>query len=320
MPGEARCLQSLGSLHIAEQRHDDAVKLCEAALAAHRASGDQTGIAQCLHSIAWVAIERDQLDEAERHLRECLDLVAESDDFHTVGRFNLSLGALCIRRKRYAEASDHFLTSADLWRECGYQSGLAEVMADLGAIAVVTGDLARAASYLLMSTRLYRTLGVLHRSPELIEAAGGLSIARGDLDSARRWLNTSTAYRVANDIRPWSPWACHLRQWLRAAYPGDVPDQTRCPSMTDAFDEVWQYLGSLPPADAMRSQEPRLSRREQQVLRLIAAGHSDQAIADQLFISRRTASRHVSSILRKLGLESRTAAAVQAIRDGLISV
>jgi DNA-binding NarL/FixJ family response regulator len=55
------------------------------------------------------------------------------------------------------------------------------------------------------------------------------------------------------------------------------------------------------------------------VLALVAAGLSDQAIADRLFIGRRTASRHVSAILRKLGLPSRTAAAVQAVRVGLLA-
>ena len=57
--GEARCLQMLGSIRVLEQRYDDAIRLCEAALAIHRAAGDRVGMAQCLHSIAWVAIERD---------------------------------------------------------------------------------------------------------------------------------------------------------------------------------------------------------------------------------------------------------------------
>jgi DNA-binding NarL/FixJ family response regulator len=45
---------------------------------------------------------------------------------------------------------------------------------------------------------------------------------------------------------------------------------------------------------------------------------TDQEIANALFISRRTASKHVSSVLRKLGQPTRTAAASLALRDGLI--
>jgi DNA-binding NarL/FixJ family response regulator len=60
-----------------------------------------------------------------------------------------------------------------------------------------------------------------------------------------------------------------------------------------------------------------LSSREREVLQLLAEGLSDQQIADQLFLSKRTVSTHVASIRAKLGVDSRTAAAGVAIRSGL---
>jgi DNA-binding NarL/FixJ family response regulator len=60
-----------------------------------------------------------------------------------------------------------------------------------------------------------------------------------------------------------------------------------------------------------------LSERELEILRLIAEGHANKEIARQLVISERTARTHVSSILRKLGLSSRTQAALLAVREGL---
>jgi DNA-binding NarL/FixJ family response regulator len=60
-----------------------------------------------------------------------------------------------------------------------------------------------------------------------------------------------------------------------------------------------------------------LTTREQEVLRLVGAGHSDRKIADALVISPRTVSSHVSNILAKLEVKSRTAAVGLAIRDGL---
>jgi two-component system, NarL family, response regulator LiaR len=59
--------------------------------------------------------------------------------------------------------------------------------------------------------------------------------------------------------------------------------------------------------------------RELDVLRLLADGLTDQQIADQLFLSKRTVSTHVANILNKLDVDSRTAAASVAIRQGLIA-
>jgi DNA-binding NarL/FixJ family response regulator len=53
------------------------------------------------------------------------------------------------------------------------------------------------------------------------------------------------------------------------------------------------------------------------VLALLVAGKSNPEIGDRLFISPRTAQTHVTSILAKLGVASRTEAAAAAVRDGL---
>jgi NarL family two-component system response regulator LiaR len=66
------------------------------------------------------------------------------------------------------------------------------------------------------------------------------------------------------------------------------------------------------------SQEP-LSEREIEVLKLVAKGYSNQTIAEHLIISPKTAKTHVSNILSKLGLASRTQAAVYALKEGLVS-
>lgn len=63
-----------------------------------------------------------------------------------------------------------------------------------------------------------------------------------------------------------------------------------------------------------------LSEREREVLRLVARGMSNQEIADALVVSEATVRSHVSSILSKLQLASRTQAALYALREGLASL
>jgi len=61
-----------------------------------------------------------------------------------------------------------------------------------------------------------------------------------------------------------------------------------------------------------------LTAREQDVLRLLALGRSNRQIGEELFISGKTASVHVSNILAKLGTASRGEAVAVAHREGLI--
>ncbi len=69
---------------------------------------------------------------------------------------------------------------------------------------------------------------------------------------------------------------------------------------------------------ATRSHPAGLTRREHEVLDLICAGHTNAEIATLLFISAKTVDHHVSAVLAKLGTPTRTAAASEAARLGLV--
>ena len=62
----------------------------------------------------------------------------------------------------------------------------------------------------------------------------------------------------------------------------------------------------------------KLTPRECEVLRLVAKGMSDRAIAEQLVLSEHTVHRHVANILAKLGCTSRSAAVADALTNQLI--
>ena len=75
-----------------------------------------------------------------------------------------------------------------------------------------------------------------------------------------------------------------------------------------------------PPRPPQPPTTDPLSERELEVLRLIARGMSNQEIADTLVVGEATVRSHVSAILRKLQLASRTQAALYALREGLASL
>ncbi|MFL5801419.1 MAG: response regulator [Roseiflexaceae bacterium] len=102
--------------------------------------------------------------------------------------------------------------------------------------------------------------------------------------------------------------------------------------LAHAIQQVYSGESSLHPAIARKvlhelahpphrppTAEP-LTEREVEVLRLIAQGQSNQEIAAALGIGAATVSKHVSHILSKLHLASRTQAALYALREGLASL
>ncbi|MGH3728449.1 MAG: LuxR C-terminal-related transcriptional regulator [Micromonosporaceae bacterium] len=94
----------------------------------------------------------------------------------------------------------------------------------------------------------------------------------------------------------------------------------------DAARQVFEQLGAAPELTRVSglvrrpaTRDPSgLSPREIEVLRLVAAGKTNHAIADELFLSEKTVARHLSNIFTKLGVGSRTAAAGYAYDHGLV--
>lgn len=79
--------------------------------------------------------------------------------------------------------------------------------------------------------------------------------------------------------------------------------------------EAARYL--LQPAVSRVPHSQHLTDREREVLALLAEGCSNKEIAERLWISHKTVSVHISNLLSKLGIHSRTEAAVYALRIGV---
>jgi two-component system, NarL family, response regulator LiaR len=102
-----------------------------------------------------------------------------------------------------------------------------------------------------------------------------------------------------------------LARAIRAAERGEaIIDPTAAARLVEAIAENSRTVVAEPE---------RLTRREREVLELIAAGRSNKRIAFELGISEKTVKTHVGHLLAKLGVTDRTQAALLAVKDGLVA-
>jgi DNA-binding NarL/FixJ family response regulator len=105
---------------------------------------------------------------------------------------------------------------------------------------------------------------------------------------------------------------------LKDAGPGEIAAALHAAARGEVFLDAAVARRLAQEIRAPRSGLRALTAREREILRLVAEGRSNKEIAAELVISERTARTHVSNLLGKLGLASRTQAALLAIREGLV--
>jgi len=154
------------------------------------------------------------------------------------------------------------------------------------------------------------------------QARGAVDLAGGDaqaaLGSLRRavevWQRIEAPYAVAR-VRVLIGLACRA-----------LGDEEGAGLELEAARTAFQRLGATPDLvriasygkEAASIQSHGLTKRELQVLRLVAAGKTNKVIASELFVSRRTVDRHVSNLLGKLDFSSRAAAIAYAHKHKLL--
>ncbi len=153
-------------------------------------------------------------------------------------------------------------------------------------------------------------------------AQGAMLLGEGDARAALQplrqawagWQDLEVPYEAAR-VRVLIGLACR-----------QLGDEDSAQMELDAACWVFKQLGAAPDlarAEALSQQSAAgsagvLTARELQVLRLVAAGHTNRSIAADLFLSERTVDRHVSNTFTKLGVSSRAAATAYAYRHQLI--
>ncbi|MCW2538080.1 MAG: response regulator containing a CheY-like receiver domain protein and an DNA-binding domain [Modestobacter sp.] len=156
----------------------------------------------------------------------------------------------------------------------------------------------------LMDLQMPR-MGGIAATAEITRAHPGVAVvvltSFGEVERVHAALTAGAAGYLLKDADPGEVVAA-----VRAAAAGEVHlDAAVTRQLTQRLTGAPTGLAALTP-------------REREVLVLVAQGHANRRIAERLVISERTARTHVSNLLAKLQLSSRTQAALLAVREGLI--
>jgi len=159
----------------------------------------------------------------------------------------------------------------------------------------------------LEATRLI--LGDQHRADDPTGAPKVLVVTTFDLDEyVYEALRAGASGFLVKDAS-----AQMLADAVRVVAAGDA---MLSPPVTRRLLGTFARLGG--PRGPTRDQVDRLTERETEVLTLIARGHSNAEIAEELVLAEQTVKTHVSRILTKLDLRDRTQAAIYAYETGLV--
>jgi DNA-binding CsgD family transcriptional regulator len=271
-------------------------------------------------------------------------------EWTTEGMIGIHSTAAAIDLHGNAGDLDHALAVYDELLACiGALWGSTDFQAQIRLVSLLLGQMANAAAH----ERPERRVEMLARAGELVavaESASGMGRRRERGLESQAWLARSRAEmlrlrRAAGEsvgrdelTGAWQeavdafthygePFEQARSQARHAAALRAAGDQNGATEVAHAAEEVAARLRAAPLLAELRpltGTRPAhvtvdlLTPRESEVLALVAAGRSNREIGEQLYVSVKTASVHVSNIMAKLGARTRTEAAAVARRRGLL--
>jgi len=319
----AVALNLLTEIALHTGRTGEAAASADEALAIAQQAGDGWNEGYALGTRAALAAGAGKLREAEQLASASVTVMRRIDQQWGAARALLGLGDLARLRGHPGEAHSRYVEALPILQQVGARPEIARCLAGLGRVALELGVTGQARQHLAGSLQLSQDTGSRigvargleafaalanreHRpelAVQLAAAASALREAAGlpPLPGARaeRYLAPARRLGEATVARLWARGlALSSEQAVALALDADRPaaaadDGGRTLSVVEAYE-----VAAAPPSS--------LTPREHQIAALIATGHSNKAIAEELSISPTTAARHVANILAKLGFRSRT--------------
>ena len=285
----------LGSIHCFQGRISSARRLLASSLAVSARLDHYNMTVDSTAALAAVAAAEGADHEAAEHCRAVLARWSESDDHHYALSGLRWAAVWFARRGERADAHNCIEALTRMASAGGHAEALAALAHAIAEIALLDGDADAAADQLTRAADLHRTLDMPYVRAQIEVRAGVVLAAAGEREAALDRI--AGAYRMARRLgaRPLAAEAAN--------------------EMKQLGESVVRRLGRAAEADA---EAGGLSRREREVVRLLAVGRTNREIAQELFLSPRTVDMHVRNILRKLDCRSRVEAAGRANELGLL--
>jgi predicted ATPase/DNA-binding CsgD family transcriptional regulator len=320
----AKALREAGWIAIWQGDYEEAVTMLEEGLASFKELEDKPGAATLLANLGVAVVHRGDHRRVTALREEAEALRPELVDRSAIAYLLNFLGQAAVGEGDHDRAVARFEEELALYRELGDTRGIAMNFCCVGMTALAQGDRERAAARFEEALRLLQGRGDKVGIAYSLLGLAGVAVSRGRPARAARLWGAAEALREADGL-PLSPFVRSLSD-----YEGDLAT-ARAGLDERSFAAAWSEGRAMTPEQAIEyalseeghqsAQAPNpagLSRREVEVLRLVAQGLSDKEIAARLVLSHHTVHRHVSSILSKLDLPSRSAAASYAAQHGLL--
>ena len=284
-----------------------------------REIGDPALLAGIVSGAGMVSHGRGELDLARDLYSEALGLLDGSKDRRLTTEVSNCLGVLAVERGDYMGAESILSECVARSRADKDSFGVARHLESLANARLRLGDVDGAAEAWRESLTIFRDLNDPFGT---IWCLGGLALVAASRGDHERTLRLSAV--VSSMSRTWSLSTGPTREELlkRAGARARTRLGARQAREAVSAGEAMTTLSAIDyalaePAAGTPVDMGPLSRREREVVRLIAAGLTNRDIAKRLFITERTAEGHVERIRNKLGFRSRTEIAAWAVERGL---
>jgi DNA-binding CsgD family transcriptional regulator len=294
---------------------DDALRLGRELIDAGTAVPVAEGIVGSVHGL------QGRLTSARRLLTSSLATATRLGHFNMTVDATAALARVDAAEGAFVAAADRCRSLLAHWRSSEDHHYAIKGLRFGAAFSARRGDLGEAHGYAEALTAIASETGHPDAIAALAHAIGELALANGDPDSAAEQLSRAVAVHRDLDL-PFARAEIELRAGVALAAAGEpdaaldlLADANRTARKLGARPlaaEAARELAALGGRTAPHADGPGLTRRELEVVRLVAVGRTNREIATQLFLSPRTVDMHVRNVLRKLDCRSRVEAAHRA--------